>query len=410
MEMTRRHFTGLAAAFTTGVARAATTNTTSVRTALSASVKRNGIPAIAACVGSAHGTLYRGAFGTRDSKSRVPVTTQSIFRIASMTKAITAVATMQLVERGKLKLDEPVGRYLPELTNLQVLDGFKDDGEPILRPAASPVLLKQLLTHTSGFAYDLWDAQQMRYTQYLEKKKTPESRVTPLSFDPGTEWRYGTSMDWAGRIVEGVGGQTLEAFFQQNILQPLSMRDTSFILPPAKFPRLVGLYRRDESGKLKEQARKQPPVPKSFNGGGGLFSTPEDYVKFMQMILRRGTSPLGKQILRAETVDLMIANHAGEISAGKLKTTRPAGSADMDMHPGHTDGFAYGFLINNEAYDGGRAEGSLAWAGIDNTFFWIDPKRQLCATIMMQFLPFCDPAAMGVLRDFEHAIYATFKS
>jgi methyl acetate hydrolase len=210
--------------------------------------------------------------------------------------------------------------------------------------------------------------------------------------------------------VEAVSGQTLEDYFQHEILQPLGMRDTSFNVQPAKFPRLVSNYERKPDGQLKEQARKQPAPAKSFNGGGGLYSTPLDYVKFMQMILRRGTGADGKRILRADLVDLMTTNQAGELSAGKLKTQKPEYSSDMDVHPGHTDGFSYGFLINTEDYDGGRSAGSLAWAGIFNTFFWIDPKRKLCAVIMMQFLPFCDAAATGVLGDFEHAVYKSFKS
>ena len=326
-----------------------------------------------------------------------------------MTKPVTAVAAMQLVEREKIKLEDPVAKYLPELENLQVLNGFDADGKPSLRPVAGPVLLRHLLTHTSGFAYDTWDAEQLRYSEYLEKSKTPPLRVSPLSFDPGTQWRYGTSMDWTGRLVEAVSGMTLEAWFQKEILQPLGMKDTSFLCPAERFDRLVSVYRRESDGKLSQQPRKKPELPKSFNGGGGLYSTPEDYVKFMQMFLRRGSGPGSTRILRGETVDLMATNHAGELSAGKLKSVRPAYSSDMDVHPGHTDGFGYGFLINGEDYDGGRAAGSLAWAGIDNTFFWIDPQRKTCAVLMMQFLPFCDSDAVAVLRDFEHGIYATVR-
>ena len=153
------------------------------------------------------------------------------------------------------------------------------------------MLLRHLLTHTSGFAYDTWDAEQLRYTEYLEKTKAPRTRVTPLSFDPGTEWRYGTSMDWVGRIVEAISGKTLEAWFQEEILQPLKMTDTSFILPEQKFERLVSLYNREPDGSLKEAPRKKPSVPTTFNGGGGLYSTPEDYIRFMQAILRRGSGP-----------------------------------------------------------------------------------------------------------------------
>ena len=246
------------------------------------------------------------------------------------------------------------------MEKLEVIEGFAADGHPILRPAGGPVLLRQLLTHTSGFAYDNWDAEQFRYTQYLEKTKTHclASCLLASIREPSGD----TEPAWIGPggLVEAVSGVTLEAWFQNEILQPLGMNDTSFILQPAKFDRLMSLCQRQSDGALKEQPRKMPDPPKSFNGGGGLFSTPEDYVKFMQMILRRGSGPSGKRILRRETVDLMAKNHAGAFSAGKLKTMKPLYSCDMDMHPGHTDGFGYGFLINSEKYDGGRSAGSLA--------------------------------------------------
>lgn len=356
------------------------------------SVERNGIPACAAMSASPDSIRYRGAFGTRDSESRTPVTTQSIFRIASMTKPVTATATMQLVERGKIKLSDPADKYLPQLARLQVLEGFAADGHPTLRPARSPVLVRHLLTHTSGFAYTIWDSNMAKYSEYLQRTKMPEPGAMPLSFDPGTRWEYGTSMDWAGRLVEAVSGQTLEAYFQKEILEPLGMKDTSFILPPEKFNRLVSVYQRDESGLLKERAPRPPNPPKSFNGGGGLYSTPEDYVRFMQMFLRHGQG-----ILRPATVKLMSENHIGKLSAGKLKTVDPQTSSDMDLHPGHTDGFGYGFLINSE-------NGRMAWAGIDNTFFWIDPRRKSCAVIMMQLLPFCDSHAIATLHDLNRAV------
>ena len=404
--ISRRHFTGLSVALT---GRALPGIAASSGAPLVGTLKSHAVPAASAMAAGPEKILFQESYGHRDSKRSPAITTQSIFRIASMTKPVTAVATMQLVERGKVKLDEPVATYLPKLAELQVIEGFAADGHPKLRPAAGPVLVRHLLTHTSGFSYAIWDAEQKRYDDYRKRSKAPEQELEALSFDPGTQWHYGTSMDWAGRLVEAVSGQTLEAYFQQEILQPLGMKDTSFILPEDKFDRLVNGYKRDDHGALVEQPRKMPNPPKSFNGGGGLYSTPEDYVKFMQMFLRRGEGGAGGRILRGETVDLMGTNHVGSLSAGKLKSVDTAYSADMDVHPGHTDGFGYGFLINSEDYDHGRAAGSLGWAGINNTFFWIDPHRQKCAVIMMQFLPFCDPAAMAVLRDFERTVYASAK-
>jgi methyl acetate hydrolase len=372
---------------------------------LRASVRRRKIPAAVAMAATAEKTTYTGAFGKRDSSAAVDLASDSIFRIASMTKAITSVAAMQLVERGTLKLDEPVAKHLPELGGLEVLEGFdKNTGNPVLRAVSTPVTLRRLLTHTAGFAYDMWDGNLLRYT-------VPGAKAVPLlMFEPGTRWEYGTNLDWTGRLVEAVSGQTLEAYFQRYILAPLGMRDTGFILRAEKFDRLVSSYQRQSDGSLKEDPRTPPAPPKTFNGGGGLYSTAGDYVRFMQMILRRGRSSDQQQILRADTVEMMTSNQIGELSAGKMKSVRPERSSDVDFHPGFSDKFGFGFLINTVAYEGGRSAGSLAWAGLENTFFWIDPRCQVCAVLLMQFLPFCDTEAIGLLRDFERAVYAALPS
>jgi CubicO group peptidase (beta-lactamase class C family) len=288
---------------------------------------------------------------------------------------------------------------------LDVLQGFEpDSGKPILRPAGKPVTLRHLLTHTSGFAYDTWDEGMFRYTQHTGI--APAGAVPPLMFEPGFRWQYGTSVDWAGRLVETVSGLTLEEYFQRFILRPLGMKDTSYILPPEKFDRLVSNWRKLGDGTWKESSRVQPAVPKAFNGGGGLYSTVGDYTRFMQMILRGGRGAGREVILQPKTVAMMTANQIGALSAGKMKTFRPDLSSEVRFHPGSTDGFGLGFLINGAGYQTGRSAGSLAWAGLYNTFYWIDPRRGKCAVLMMQFLPFVDEAAIGVLSDFERAVYA----
>jgi methyl acetate hydrolase len=399
-EFSRRELGGLAAAM---AASHGLNAAPSLDPALRAAVERHRIPAAVAAVATSSQTLYTGAFGKRDSAAREPLSANAIFRIASMTKAITTASALQQVEKGKLALDEPVSKYLPELGGLQVLEGFDGAmGAPRLRPAVQPVTLRRLLTHTSGFAYDTWDPDLFRLAA-----RGPLPRVTPLVSEPGTRWEYSSSIDWAGRIVEAVSGQTLEAYFQQHILQPLGMADTSFILPPGKFDRLMGSFQRHPDGTLMENPRLMPDAPRAFNGGGGLYSTAADYVRFMQMILRRGRAADGTQILQAATVESMTTNQVGTLSAGKLKSVVPSRSSDADFHPGFTDGFTFGFLYNHQAYEGGRSAGSLAWAGIQNTFFWIDPKRDLCAVLLMQFMPFCDARAVALLRDFERAVYAS---
>ena len=364
-------------------------------------IRQRRIPAAVGMVASGNQVLYSGAFGTRDS-SGVPVRTDSIFGIASMTKAVTTVAALRLVEKGKLSLDEPVGRRLPKLANLQVLEGFDAKGKAQLRPAKTPVTLHHLLTHTSGFCYSGWDRDMDRYDKSVGGH---EPGVTPLMFDPGTRWQYGTGLDWTGEIVEAVSGTTLEAYFQANILRPLGMADTSYILPEAKFERRVTGYQRKPDGGFEQNPRRMPRTPKTFSGGGGLVSTTADYTKFMQMILGKGVGVNKARILSEKTVEQMEVNQIGELTAGKMKSFDPASSADVDIQPGFTEKWGLGFLINTTPYAGGRSAGSLAWAGIQNTFYWIDPARSRCAVLMMQYLPFVDRDAISLLNDFEHAAY-----
>jgi methyl acetate hydrolase len=370
---------------------------------LRSGIARRKIPAAVGMAATESKTLYAGAFGERDSQG-TPVTADAIFAIASMTKAVTTVAALQLVEQGKVTLDEPVAKHLPKLEQLDVLDGFDAAGKPILRPAKTPLTLKHLLTHTSGLCYDNWDANMFRYAS-----QAGVGTLGPLMFEPGARWQYGQGVDWAGRLVEKISGMSLEDYFQARILGPLEMRDTSYILPAAKFDRMVTAWTRDNGGPLKQNERALPAPPKTFNGGGGLYSTAADYTRFMQMILRKGRGPNRAAILQPKTVESMAANQIGELTAGKMRSSRPNVSSDVDIQPGFTEKWGLGFLINTTAYKGGRAAGSLAWAGIYNTFYWIDPKNGLCAVLMMQFMPFVDKEAVGLLNDFERAVYGSLK-
>jgi methyl acetate hydrolase len=369
---------------------------TNIDEVLRSGLSRRKIPAVVAMASTSSETLYSGAFGVRDGGG-TPVTTASIFQIASMTKAVTTVAALQLVEQGKATLEEPVAKHLPQLERLDVLESFDSAGKPILRPARTPVTLKHLLTHTSGFCYDTWDEKMFRYAA-----RAGPGDVGPLMFEPGTRWQYGQGCDWAGRLVETLSGMTLEDYFQTKIFRPLGMEDTGYILAPTKFDRLVTRWTRANGGPLKPADRSMPKPPTSFNGGGGLYSTAADYTRFMQMILRQGQG-----ILRPKTVESMTVNQIGSATAGKMRSFNPDISADVDIQPGATEKWGFGFLINTTPYQGGRAAGSLAWAGLYNTFYWIDPKSSLCAVILMQFLPFVDKEAVGMLTDFEHAVYAS---
>ncbi|HEU0123363.1 MAG TPA: serine hydrolase domain-containing protein [Bryobacteraceae bacterium] len=357
--------------------------------AIGQAVKQLQIPSAVAIAADKNRVLYSAAFGETAA--------DTIFAIASMTKAITTVAVLQLVERGLLDLDAPVDRHLPALRNLPVLEGFGADGDPRFSAPAYSVTARQLLSHTAGFSYPWNHPLAERY-----------GRIDPpfLVHKPGTQWQYGINVDWAGRLVEAVSGESLEDYFQRHILRPLGMIDTSFLVPASKFARLAVSYQREPDGSLQAQPRVSPPAPDFFNGGGGLYSTAPDYTRFLQMLLRRGTAEDGIQILSERMIAEMMANQVGTLDAGRMRTTMPYRACDVDFHPGERDQFSLGFLINTVGYPNGRSAGSLAWAGIRNTFYWMDPARGICALLMMQFLPFCDPAAMSLLLTFETALYA----
>ena len=405
--LSRRDFSKMAVVAGAAVRRlnaAGIRNSASIDDTLRGGIERRRIPAVTAMVASADSILYQGAFGKRDATTGTPVKIDSIFAIASMTKAITSTAALQLVEQGKVKLDEPAAKYLPDLKTVQVFDGVDSAGKPILRAPRKAVTLRHLLTHTSGLCYDTWSQEMQDYIKAGGAPPTGVAPRVPLMFDPGTRWQYGYGLDYSGKLVEAVSGLTLEQYFQQNIFQPLGMTDTTYENKPEKRDRTVSRYDYQADGSFKEESRDFPPNP--YNGGGGLNSTAGDYIKFTQMILRNGRGADGKQILRAATVKQMSSNQIGGLGAGKLQTMNPARSSAVDIHPGATDKWGLGFLINTVAYPGGRAAGSLAWAGIWNTFYWIDPKSGIGAVIMMQFLPFVHTQAVGMLGDFEKAVYA----
>jgi methyl acetate hydrolase len=370
--------------------------------ALRSGTARRKIPAAVGSIADRRRTLYAGAYGVRDA-SGVPVRVDSIFRIASMTKPVTTVAALQLVEQRKVDLSEPIAKHLPQLANLAVLEGFDGSGKPVLRPARTPITLHHLLTQTSGLCYSIWDERMFRYSSATGENAA--AKPGPLMFEPGTRWQYGQGTAWAARLVEGLTGATLEDYFQEKILRPLAMQDTSYIFPEAKFDRLVASYQREANGELKPNDRRLPGRPTSFNGDGGLYSTAADYVRFMQMILNRGAGPNGARILKRQTVESMLRNQIGDLSAGQMRSFQPRTSADVDFQPGNTQKWGLGFLINTTRYAGGRSAGSGAWGGINNTFFWIDPKNDRCGVLLMQYLPFVDKQAVGLLDDFEKAAY-----
>ena len=379
-----------------------------IDTAFRQAVEAKAMPGIVAAAVTDKGTLYEGAFGPREIGKPAPMTLDTVVWIASMTKAVTATAVMQLVERGKLALEQPAAAIVPALAQAKVLDGFDASGQPRLRPPKRPITLKHLLTHTAGYAYEIWRPEIARYQQVTNTPGitscTNAALTTPLLFDPGDRWEYGINIDWAGKMVEAVSGQRLDAYFQQNIFGPLGMKDTGFKLSPAQRARQSAVHQRDDKGALATVEFALPENPEFLMGGGGLYGTAGDYLAFAQMIMNGGTHH-GTQVLRRETVDLMAQNHIGALDIPVMKTAMPPLSNDVELLPGVPKKWGLSFLINEQALPTGRAAGSLAWAGLANTYFWIDRTKRVCGVFLSQLLPFFDRTAVDLLVKFETEVY-----
>jgi methyl acetate hydrolase len=370
------------------------------------------MPGIVAVAATDKGALYEGAFGKRELGKDAPMTVDSVVWIASMTKAITATAAMQLVERGKLSLDRPASEVVSSLAAAKVLEGFDAAGKPRLRAPQRPITLEHLLTHTAGFAYEIWRPE---IAQYQSVTGTPgittcanAALTTPLLFDPGDRWEYGISIDWVGKMVETVSGQKLDRYFQDNIIGPLGMKDTSFKLSASQRARLASVHQRDDKGALVPIEFALPEDPEFLMGGGGLYGTARDYLAFTQMVLNRG-KVAGAQVLRADTVDLMAQNHIAPLDIPYIKTAAPGLSNDVDLFPGMRKGWGLSFLINTQEAPTGRAAGSLAWAGLANTYFWIDRAKRVSGVFLSQVLPFYDHTAIDLFGTFETEVYRALR-
>jgi len=370
------------------------------------------VPGVVAMAATEKGVLYEGALGPRAFEAgAASMTPDTVFRIASMTKAIATVAAMQLVEQGKLKLDDPVPNIDAALSSPQVLEGFDASGQPKLRPAKRPITLKHLLTHTAGFTYDTWDANTGRYAKAMQIPHRSTGKVaslrTPLAFDPGERWLYGINIDWAGLLIEHASGQPLEDYFRDKIFGPLGMKDSGYVMSQEQRARQARLHTRQADGSLALQPLEPVPVKAEFfSAGGPLYSTARDYLTFVQMLLRGGTFN-GARILKPETVALMYQNHTGNIPCGVLKSDMKNLSYDVDLFPGQELRWGLGFMLNLQPGPNGRSAGTVSWGGLYNTYYWIDPAKRVTGLIMTQILPFADPRVLKLYGQFERGVYAT---
>jgi CubicO group peptidase (beta-lactamase class C family) len=294
------------------------------------------------------------------------------------------------------------------LASVQVLEGFDAAGVPRTRPPKRPITLLHLLTHTAGYGYPVWSEALVRYYEVMGLPSTGSCENAalraPLLFDPGEGWSYGINLEWTGKVIEAVSGQRLGIYLQENLLGPLGMTDTAFKITPSMRQRLARVHQRGGDGTLQPIEFEVPQEPESEMGGGGLYSTATDYSKFLRMFLNRGRCGSG-QVLKPETIDLMSRNHLGELRVTKLKTAMPARSNDVELFPGIPKSWGLTFMINEERAPTGRSPGGLAWGGLANSYYWIDPAKKVGGVYLTQILPFGDHKALPLFLEFESAVY-----
>jgi methyl acetate hydrolase len=376
---------------------------------LKSAADRGDVPGVVALAGTDVETIYEGAFGKRDLSAPAAMKIDTVFWVASMTKAIVSVAAMQMFEQGKVGLDQNLGEILPELARAQVLEGWDDMGEPKLHPARKPITLRHLLTHTAGFSYEMWNADIGRYQEHAGLPGIISCQTkaleTPLIAEPGTRWEYGINIDFAGKLVEKLSGQKLDAYLEDHIFEPLGMTETGFRIRPDQRARLARMHARMPDGSLSPIDFEIPQDPEFHMGGGGLYSTGPDYLAFCRMILCKG-SLAGRQVLKPETVAMMSQNHIGALVVTKLVSVAAQATNDAEFFPGMVKKWGLGFMISTEAVPQRRAANSLCWAGLGNTYFWIDPASRVCGVILTQILPFADEKVLALYDAFETAVYA----
>jgi methyl acetate hydrolase len=370
-------------------------------------VQAGEIPGMVLALGDRHGTRLEAGFGSRALGGAEAMAPDSVFWIASMTKAITGAAAMMLVEAGKLSLDTPAAALVPEIGALGVLEGFDEAGQPKMRPAKRPITLRHLLTHTSGYAYDMWSADIARFRKATGTPAVGTCRnaalALPLLFDPGEDWTYGIGIDWAGKMIEAATGETLGARLTRVIFEPLGMVDTSFKLRPDQRARLAAMHGRGADGALSVIPFEVPQEPEFETGGGGLYGTARDYLAFARMILNGGRHG-DIRLLKAATIAEMARDQIAPLSVRPMISAVPTATRDADFFPGMANGWGLTFLVNRKPSPQGRSAGGLAWAGLGNTFYWIDHGRGTAGIFLSQILPFFDPEAISLFREFESMV------
>lgn len=370
------------------------------------------VPGVVAMVTDRHRNIYEGAAGKRRLDQPADMTADSVFAIFSTTKAITGTAILQLVEEGKLDLDAPAKVYAPDIGKLQVIEGFDDKGEPVLRAPKRDITTRMLMVHSAGLGYDFINHT---YNRLAQEKGQPSvitaskaSLMTPLLFDPGERWEYGTNMDWCGQIVEAITGRRLGDVFKTRIFEPLGIQDTTFELTDAMRRKLAGIHARNADGSLTPMDFELPANPEIHMGGHGLYGTIGDYMRFIRMWLNDGAGEHGR-VLKAETVRMAEKNHLGNNKVTAITGVIASLANDAEFFPGQSKSWALSFMINDEQAPTGRPAGALGWAGLANLFYWIDRQNGFGGYWATQILPFGDPTSFIGYINFETAFYESLR-
>jgi CubicO group peptidase (beta-lactamase class C family) len=374
---------------------------------LSKSVADGDMPGVVAMAASRDEILYEGAFGARTLGGSL-MGTDTVCWIASMTKAVTGVCAAQLIEQGKLDLDAPASSIVPALGNAHVLAGFDANGQPVTRAPKRAVTLRHLLTHTAGFGYEIWNTEIQKVQAAWGLPGIIEGKNaglrTPLLFEPGEGWEYGSGIDWAGKMIEAVSGMDLGAYMKQQVFAPLGMDSTAFRITPKMRERLASVHQRGEDGSLVATPFEIPQEPEYVSGGHGLYSTTADYLKFLLMILNGGEAN-GTHVLKPGSVRLLAADHANGNRVKLMPSAIPPLTNPAEFFPGSPKTFGLGFQINLQDEATGRKAGTLMWGGLSNCYFWIDHYSGVCGVFITQILPYCDVKALPLYCAFEEAVY-----
>lgn len=378
---------------------------------LSDAVAAGRVPGVVAMATNREGTIYEGAFGLRTLGQPEAMTVDTVGWIASMTKALTSVAAVQLVERGQLDLDAPASKVVPAIAEAQVLTGFDAGGQPQFRAPKRPITLRHLLTHSAGFSYEIWNTDIQKVQAALGIPGVLECKnkalTTPLLFDPGENWDYGINIDWAGKMIEAVTRRPLGDVMQENLLGPLGMSSTAFKISAGMRQRLAGTHLRDGDGKLAPFPFEIPQEPEFQMGGGGLYGTMGDYLKFVRMVLNGGQLR-GERVLKPETVAALCVNQMGSNRVSLLKAAIPL-TNDAEFFPGVNKSWSLAFQVNHEPVFTGRPAGGLMWAGLANSYYWIDPATGVGGVYLTQIFPFADKESLPLYYAFETAVYDSLR-